>query len=57
VAEKHGVAPGTKLLKHDFILITDKEGLELREKEAWKEANRQGKLKVENGLLVPTEEK
>lgn len=56
VAEKYGVSPGTKLLKYDFVLITDQEALTVREKEAWKEADRQGNLKVVQGLLVPDDQ-
>ncbi|KAF3014446.1 hypothetical protein E8E14_008648 [Neopestalotiopsis sp. 37M] len=51
LTEKYGVAPTTKLLKHDFVLITDEESDNLREQNAWKEAQRRGGLTVKDGLL------
>ena len=57
LAEKHGVPPGTKVLKHDFVLNTAGEARATREREAQREADRQGgKLKVVDGLLVRAEE-
>lgn len=55
LTEKYGVAPTTKLLKHDFVLITDEESDNLREQNAWKEAQRRGGLTVKDGLLVKSE--
>ncbi|KAL1887382.1 hypothetical protein Sste5346_010262 [Sporothrix stenoceras] len=52
-AEKYGVPPETKLLTYDFVLLTNEEALKVRDAEAWKEAKRQGGLKVVDGLLVP----
>jgi hypothetical protein len=54
LAEKHGVSPETKLLKHDFVHLTDEESHQLRTEEAWKAARKQGDhLKVVDGRLVP----
>ncbi|KAJ9144592.1 Aromatic compound dioxygenase [Pleurostoma richardsiae] len=56
LAEKHGVSAETKLLRHDFVLITENEALEVRKQEAWKEAARQGgRLNVLGGVLVPAQ--
>ena len=47
--------PETKLLKHDFVLVTDEEQHKIRGWEAGKEAERQrGNLMVVNGVLIPS---
>lgn len=54
LAEKHGISADTKLLQHDFVLISEEEALLMRQEHAQKEADRKdGTLKVENGLLIP----
>lgn len=54
LADKYGVSPDTKLLRYDFVLITEEEAKQVQEEEAWKEAKRQDcNLKVVNGLIVP----
>ncbi|VUC26023.1 unnamed protein product [Clonostachys rosea] len=54
LAEKYGVSPETKLLRYDFVLITEQESQRAREEDAWKEARRQNRnLKVVNGMLIP----
>ncbi|CAI6093094.1 unnamed protein product [Clonostachys chloroleuca] len=54
LANKYGVPPDTKLLRYDFVLITEEEAKQVQEQEAWKEAKRQDcNLKVVNGLIVP----
>lgn len=52
LAEKYEISPSTKLLRHDFVLITDEESDSLREQNAWKEAKRREGLTVKGGLLV-----
>jgi protocatechuate 3,4-dioxygenase beta subunit len=54
LAEEHGVSPGMKLLKHDFVLQTEEQSRQVREERMLKEAERQGgNLKIQNGRLVP----
>jgi hypothetical protein len=54
LAEKYGVSPETRLLRYDFVLITEQESQGAREEDAWKEARRQNcNLKVVNGMLIP----
>lgn len=56
LAEKYNVSPDTKLLRYDFVLITEDEARQAREQAAQEVADRQaGKLKVVNGLLVPVD--
>jgi hypothetical protein len=56
LAEKYGVSPDTKLLRYDFVLITEEEAIQAREKAAQEVADGQGgKLKVVDGLLVPSD--
>jgi hypothetical protein len=52
-ADKYGVESSTALLRYDFVLLTEEESNKLREEKARDEAERQGGLRVENGLLVP----
>ena len=54
-ARKYHVAEGTKLLKYDFVLVTDEETKQLRHDEAvkaMKSLGREGMIIV-NGLPVP----
>ena len=53
LAEKYDLPPSTKLLKHDFVLITEEESDQLRAENAWVEARKQGGLTVRDSLLVP----
>jgi hypothetical protein len=56
LAEKYNVSPDTKLLRYDFVLITEEEARQAREQAAQQVADRQGgKLKVVDGLLVPAD--
>lgn len=51
---EYGVEPGTKWLKHEFVLVTDQETRALRDKEAMKAMQKQGrKMKLVEGLPVP----
>lgn len=53
-AKKYGVEEGTKLLEYDFVLVTEDESRELREKNAMEAMEAQGrKMKLWNGLPVP----
>lgn len=54
-AQQYNVKEGTKLLKYDFVLVTDDETQKLRHDEAvkaMKDLGREGMLIV-NGLPVP----
>lgn len=53
LADRYGIPPSTKLLKHDFVLITEEESDQLRTENAWMEARKQGGLTVKDSLLVP----
>lgn len=53
-AEKYGVNLGTKLLSYDFVLVSDEEASELREKKAIEAMEKQGRrMKMVEGLPVP----
>lgn len=53
LAEKYKVDGGMKVLKYDFVLVTEEETAKLRVEEALKAAKKLGlDVKVENGLLV-----
>jgi hypothetical protein len=53
LAEKHSVSPDTKLLRYDFVLLTEDESARERGKVAQVLADGQkGKLKVVNSLLL-----
>lgn len=53
-AEKYGVKEGTKLLKHDFVLVDEKETERLRDENALKAMKKLGrKVKLLNHLPVP----
>jgi hypothetical protein len=53
-ANKYGVAEGSKVLKHDFVLVSDKETEKLRDENALKEMKALGRrVKLLNHLPVP----
>ena len=54
-AKQYGVQAGCKLLKYDFILVTDEETRQLRHEEAVKAMKALGRegMMVVNGLPVP----
>ncbi|KAL3433350.1 Intradiol ring-cleavage dioxygenase [Aspergillus tetrazonus] len=57
MAKKYGVKIGTKLLKHDFVLLTEQEARELRKKNAIEAMEKQGrKVIFHDGLPVPADE-
>ena len=54
MAKKYGVEMGSALLEYDFVLVTESEALELREKEAAEAMAAQGREVVFlDGLPVP----
>jgi hypothetical protein len=54
LSEKYKVAPSTRLLTYDFVLVTDQETTELREKEARRQiAKQERRMKIVSGLPVP----
>lgn len=56
LAEKYDVSPDTKLLKYDFVLITEEEAQKARVQAAQEVADKQdGKLKVVDGQLIPAD--
>jgi hypothetical protein len=53
-AKKYDTKEGTKLITYDFVLVTDEEAYQLREKEAMKAMEALGRrMKLYNGLPVP----
>lgn len=53
-AAQYNVKPGTRLLKHDFVLIREKEESDLRDENAIKAlANLGRKMKLIDGLPIP----
>lgn len=53
LAKKYNVKAGTKLLTYDFVLVTDDESRQLREKNAMEAMEKLGKkMKLWNGLPV-----
>jgi hypothetical protein len=54
-AKKYDVREGTKLLKYDFVLVTDEETKQLRHDEAVKAMKSLGRegMMIVNGLPVP----
>lgn len=53
-AEKYGVKEGTKLLNYDFVLVSDEEARNLRERNAMEAMEKLGKrMKLLDGLPVP----
>lgn len=54
MAKKYQVKPGTPVLTYDFILVSEAEARDLREKEAKKALGALGrKFTMLNGLPVP----
>ncbi|KAM5356469.1 hypothetical protein ACJ41O_003115 [Fusarium nematophilum] len=55
LAEKHGVDPSAKLMKYDFVLVSDKEASDLRDQKAMEAMEKQGAtgMVIINGVLVP----
>lgn len=52
--KQYGVKPGSKLITYDFVLVTDDESKQLREKNALEATKALGlKMKLWNGLPVP----
>lgn len=54
-AQQYGVQAGCKLLKYDFVLVTDEETKQLRHEEAVKAMKSLGRegMMIVNGLPVP----
>lgn len=53
VAKRCGVEEGTKLISYDFVLVSDTESRQLREKNALEAMDKLGlKMKLWNGLPV-----
>jgi hypothetical protein len=53
-AKKYGVKEGAKLIKYDFVLVSDVEAKNLREEEAMKAMKALGRrMKLYEGLPVP----
>lgn len=56
MAKKYGVKVGTKLLKHDFVLLTEPQARDLRKKNAIEAMEKQGrKVVFHNDLPIPAE--
>ncbi|KAL4919696.1 Intradiol ring-cleavage dioxygenase [Aspergillus aurantiobrunneus] len=56
MAKKYGVKVGTKLLKHDFVLLTEQQARELRKKNAIEAMEKQGrKVVFHNDLPIPAD--
>ncbi|KAH7160432.1 Intradiol ring-cleavage dioxygenase [Dactylonectria estremocensis] len=55
LAEKYNMDPSTKLLKYDFVLVTDQEATDLRDRKAMEAMEKQGftKMRIINGVLIP----
>jgi precorrin isomerase len=54
IAQKYGVKEGSKVLKHDFVLVDEKETERLRDENALKAMKKLGrKVKLLNHLPVP----
>ncbi|RDW84047.1 intradiol ring-cleavage dioxygenase [Aspergillus mulundensis] len=57
MAKKYGVKVGTKLLKHDFVLLSEEEARELRKKNAIEAMEKQGrKVVFHDDLPVPADD-
>ena len=53
-AKKYGIKEGSKMLKHDFVLVSEKETEQLRDENALKALKALGrKVKLLNHLPVP----
>ena len=57
LAAKYNVAPSTKLMSYDFVLLTDEESRELRDVKAREAMAKQDatNLRVVDGILLPKE--
>lgn len=54
MAKKYDVKEGTRLMSYDFVLVTEEESRELREKNAMEATKKLGlHMKLYNGLPVP----
>lgn len=54
LSQKYDVKEGTKLISYDFVLVSDEESRQLREKNAMDAMEGLGrKMKLWNGLPVP----
>lgn len=54
IAAKYGVKEGSKVLKHDFVLVSEKETEKLRDENALAAMKKLGlKVKLLNHLPVP----
>ena len=54
MAETYGVKEGTKLISYDFVLVSEQESRELREKNAMEAMKDLGlSMKLYNGLPIP----
>lgn len=53
-SKTYGVKEGSKLMSYDFVLVTEKESRELREKNAMDAMKDLGlRMKLYNGLPIP----
>jgi hypothetical protein len=53
-AEEYKVEEGSKVLKHDFVLVTDKQSSDLRNEKSMQALEKLGRrCKIVNGLPVP----
>lgn len=54
LAAKYNVPVGTSLLTHDFVIVSDQDARELRDKNSTEALAKLGrKVKIVNGLPVP----
>ena len=54
MAKKYNVRPGTRVLKHDFVLVSEKEASDLRDERSRKALAALGRrVKLLDGLPVP----
>lgn len=53
-AEKYGVEAGSKVLKHDFVLVTDQQSADLRNQKSMEALAALGRrCRIVDGLPVP----
>lgn len=53
-AKTYGVDEGSKVLKHDFVLVTDKQSSDLRNEKSMQALEKLGRrCKIVDGLPVP----
>ncbi|WYZ39492.1 hypothetical protein EsH8_III_001406 [Colletotrichum jinshuiense] len=57
LAEKHGISPSMRLMRYDFVIVTEEETLQLRDQLAREALEKQGVsgVVVINGVLMPEE--